>query len=140
MSIVSLKTSSDNSIDESESNRVALKAFFKLSELWAITQLEQSLLLGKIDRSTLIRWKNKIAKNEPIALKPHQVERLSLLLGIHKALRMIYSEKPVAYGWVKRENQIFGNDTPIKFMTNDVSIMALYSVREYLDQMRGGPI
>lgn len=131
-------SSKNNQLIANNVGRVALKAFFRLAELWDVNQSQQSNLLGGVDRATINRWKKKIEKNEEIHLGKDVLDRLSCILGIHKALRIIYSDKKIAYGWIKRKSPIFSNKAPIDFIEADGSIFSIYTVRQYLDQLRGG--
>jgi hypothetical protein len=64
--------------------------------------------------------------------------RLSYLVGIFKALNILYSEA-LADAWIKRPNanRIFGGQTPLAYMIKG-GLPALQVVRRLLDARRGG--
>ena len=79
-------------------DEVALRAFFRLVELWGLTMEEARVLLGRPSRATLYNWKAGRARG-----LPHDtLQRISYLLGIHKALQILYSEPALADAWVRR--------------------------------------
>jgi hypothetical protein len=63
-------------------DEVALRAFFRLVELWGLSMEQARVLLGRPSRATLYNWKAGRAKS-----LPHDtLRRVSYLLGIYKAL------------------------------------------------------
>jgi hypothetical protein len=112
----------------------ALRAFFSITKLWGLTTDEERTLLGNPGRSTFFRW-----KRDKAGALPHDVlERISYLLGIHKALRLLFPNPEQAYGWVKRPNTapLFGGESALKRMLGG-QVADLYVVRQYLDAQRG---
>jgi hypothetical protein len=111
----------------------AIRAFFKIAELWDLTGAEQQALLGGISRSTLQRWK----REQDALLSGDQLERISYLLGIYKNLQVLLPTR--ADGWVKRPNSapLFEGRTALAVMVEG-GITALRQVRIYLDAQRGG--
>jgi len=65
-----------------------------------------------------------------------QKGRLSNLMGIHKALRLIFREPERYYGWVNLPNQAFGGRTALNIMRGG-ELTDLMRVRRYLDAERG---
>ena len=63
--------------------------------------------------------------------------RLSNLMGIHKALRIIFREPQRGYAWIKAPNQAFGGATALGVMLGG-ELTDLMRVRRYLDAERGG--
>ncbi len=68
---------------------------------------------------------------------PHDVvRRMGYVLGIFKALQLLYREAAHADSWLKRENRAFGGQTPLQRMVaGDVTDLA--AVHAYLDSYRG---
>jgi hypothetical protein len=64
--------------------------------------------------------------------------RISYLVGIFKALNILYSEA-LADAWVQRSNtgRIFNGATPLAYMIKG-GLPALQTVRRLLDARRGG--
>lgn len=115
-----------------EEGAAMARAVINLFERWDLTDVQAAVLLGSVSASTWARWKTgKIAK-VPRDLKT----RLSNLMGIHKALRIIFKDKERVYGWVKRENAAFDGRTALEVML-DGEITDLMRVRRYLDAERG---
>src|SRR5690554_1094770 len=71
---------------EAEKGRVALKGFFGVASEWSCTTDEKMVLLGGVSRTTLYKY----AKLPRIRLPRDTLERISLILGIYKALQVLY--------------------------------------------------
>lgn len=113
-----------------------LRAFFNIARDWALPIDEQIVLLGSPGRSTFFKWK---ASPETARLPRDTLERLSLLLGIYKALQILLPQPAAADAWVKRPNDAapFGGKRALdRMLAGNVS--DLVAVRQYLDAMRGG--
>ncbi|HEY5566492.1 MAG TPA: MbcA/ParS/Xre antitoxin family protein [Gammaproteobacteria bacterium] len=111
---------------------VALKAFFNLAGEWSLSRDEQITLLGGPSVRTFYRWK----AGDVSALPRDTLERISVLLGIYKALEILLPEPERAHAWVKRANKAFGGATALEVMLKG-RVDDLYSVRRYLDAWRG---
>ncbi len=109
-----------------------LRAVFNLFGKWAITDEEGAILLDLPIR-TYRRWK----AGQPGRLDRDTKARLSNILGIHKALRILFTEPQRAYSWVKAPNGAFANQTALAVMLNG-ELTDLMRVRRYLDAERGG--
>ena len=120
--------------------RVALggagfRTFMTIADQWQLSVTERVCLLGDIAESTYHNWRSgKIG--EP---SRDQLERLSLMLGIYKALRLIFSDESTGTRWLRGANTDapFASRSPLQRML-DGSIDDLYTVRRYLDAWRGG--
>jgi hypothetical protein len=112
---------------------VAARAFFRLAELWGLTMQQAQVLLGRPSRATLYNW-----KAGRIAALPHDtVQRISCLLGIHKALQILYSDPALADAWIRRPNAALGGQSALeRMLAGDVTDLA--AVRAHLDAARGG--
>ncbi|WP_460902035.1 MbcA/ParS/Xre antitoxin family protein [Paraburkholderia jirisanensis] len=113
-----------------------LRAFFRIAQDWDLSVDEQITLLGSPGRSTLFKWK---AEPETARLARDTLERLSLLLGIYKALQILLPQPAAADAWIKRPNSAppFGGGRALDRMLAG-NISDLVAVRQYLDAMRGG--
>jgi hypothetical protein len=112
---------------------VALRAFFRLVKLWGLTVEQARVLLGRPSRATLYNW-----KAGRIRSLPHDtVQRISYLLGIHKALQILYGDPALADDWVQRPNAAFGGQSALeRMLAGDITDLA--AVRTHLDAARGG--
>ncbi|BEU23479.1 MULTISPECIES: MbcA/ParS/Xre antitoxin family protein [Paraburkholderia] len=113
-----------------------LRAFFNIARDWELSAEEQIILLGSPGRSTFFKWKNA---PQTARLGRDTLERLSLLLGIYKALQILLPQPAAADTWVKRPNSAppFGGRRALDRMLAG-NISDLVAVRQYLDAMRGG--
>jgi hypothetical protein len=111
------------------------RTFLGIADLWSLGVSERRMLLGDIADSTYHNWKAG-RFSEP---SRDLLERLSLLLGIYKALRLIFTDESTAIRWLRGENSdaTFAGRSPLSRML-DGSIDDLYAVRRYLDAWRGG--
>jgi len=112
---------------------VMLQAVLKLFEKWGVKPAEARILLGSPAERTLQRW-----RSGQIAGVPHDtVFRLACLLGIHKALRYMFSMPERGYEWVKKPNPAFGGKSALDKMLQGTP-MDIAEVRAYLDAERAG--
>jgi hypothetical protein len=79
--------------------------------------------------------------NEPISLTRDCLERISLLLGISKALQILapIGREDLSFAWfyMPNDNPIFAGLSIKDYMLERKSIEAMYTVRRYLDAQRG---
>ena len=114
-------------------NAVALKAFFKITAKWQLTSHQEMILLGA-SKSTFYVWRNK-KKGD---LSKDTLERISYILGIYKALRILLPTEEAANKWIKKNNKapLFNGKSALdKLMKGHVIDLA--DVRRYLDAERG---
>lgn len=124
--------------DPAEWDRLAgagIRTFFRISALWDLDTEAQMGLLGLRSRSTLFKWK----REQKARLDRDQMERVSHVLGIYKALQILLPDPQAADSWVKRPNaaSLFQGRPALELMTRG-GILGLYRVRQYLDAQRGG--
>ncbi len=113
-----------------------LRAFFNIARDWNLSTDEQLVLLGSPGRSTFFKWK---ASPQTARLTHDTLERLSLVLGIYKALQILLPQSAAADSWVKRPNDAApfnGKRALDRMLAGNVS--DLVAVRQYLDAARGG--
>ena len=112
----------------------ALKAFFNLMNRWAIRDEDARALLGGVSNGPYYNWK----KQPERLLDADVLTRISYLIGIFKALNILYGEK-LADEWVRlpNTNRIFGGRTPLDYMIRG-GVPAMQIVRRLLDARRGG--
>ena len=131
---VSLPQPENPAFAPAETGEAALKGFFFIADRWGLDTREQLALLGQPPRSTFFAWK----KGSRTVLSQDTLERISYLLGIWKALRILIPDDRQAQEWVKRANgnPLFEGAAPIERMTRG-RIMDLADVRRLLDARRG---
>jgi hypothetical protein len=111
-----------------------LRTFFSIAQEWALSPKEQMTLLG-VPESTFYHWRKKSSGD--IALDRNTLERLSYILGIYKALRILLPKSHA--GWIKRPNSnpLFGGRSALDRMMSG-NVADLFVVRQLLDSWRGG--
>ncbi|MBB4051095.1 hypothetical protein GGR20_000713 [Devosia subaequoris] len=109
------------------------RAVMRLFERWGVNDAEARDILGGLAARTHARWK----AGEPGRIDRDLATRLSLLMGIHKGLRYLFTDPERGYAWVRKPNRDFGGRTPVEVMAEG-SLFALARVRSYLDSERGG--
>jgi hypothetical protein len=123
--------------DKAERERLsssALKGFFQLAGAWQVRDEDARELLGGLSSSAFYEWK----KHPERVLEVDRITRISYLLGIYKALHILYGDK-LADEWVHlpNSNPIFNGRAPLAFMLGG-GLLAMQSVRRLLDARRGG--
>jgi hypothetical protein len=107
------------------------RAAVNLFRLWQLTD-EQAAILLDLPLTTFRRWRagslGRIGRDGKA--------RLSNLMGIHKALRIVFSEKQRGYDWVKAPNTTFSGKSALQVMLGG-ELSDLMRVRRYLDAERG---
>jgi hypothetical protein len=112
----------------------AVRTFFNIAHSWGLSVKEQLALLGFPAPSTYHKYKS----GQIGTLSYDTLTRVSLVLGVYKALHILYPDKALADSWVRLPNahQMFGGRPAIELMMNG-GIDGLYQVRRLLDGRRG---
>jgi Protein of unknown function (DUF2384) len=108
------------------------RAALNLFGLWGVTD-DQAATLLDLPRRTFARWK----AGEVGRIGRDGKARLSNLMGIHKALRILFREAARGYAWIKAPNDAFGGRSALDVMLGG-ELTDLMRVRWYLDAERGG--
>lgn len=112
--------------------QVALSVFFNITSAWNVKTEDQRVLLGSPASSTLFKWK----KGEVSKISVDTLERISNIMGIYKALGILFPTREQADTWVNRANSHFNGYTAMSFMLKG-SVINLSDTRRYLDAQRG---
>jgi hypothetical protein len=112
----------------------AIPAFFKLADAWALKDERSRQLLGGVSNGAFYQLK----RGEKKTLDQDRLTRISLLLGIFRALNVLYSHK-LADAWVNlpNGNPMFQDEAPLAYMIKG-GVPAFVRVRQLLDARRGG--
>jgi hypothetical protein len=107
----------------------AVRAFFDIMEKWSVQDTDARALLGGLSDGQYDKMK---MKPEQI-LRADTLTRISYLVGIFKALNILYSEQR-ADAWVQRQNTncVFDGKTPLAYMMEG-GAAAMQVVRRLLD-------
>lgn len=123
--------------DEARRDTAGLRATLALAEKLGLTRRDLATLLGCPER-TLYHWKKQLeAGGLSTPLPRDTLERLSYLLGIWKALRILFPDEVRAAAWLRRPNTApgFGGKSALARMLAG-QVADLYFVRNYLDGWR----
>ena len=107
------------------------RATVNLLRLWGVTDEDAAVLLDMPVRSYR-RWK----AGEIGRIDRDGKARLSNLMGVHKALRLIFQDPQRGYDWIKAPNTTFGGRSALAVMLGG-ELTDLMRVRRYLDAERG---
>ena len=115
-------------------SKSAIAAFFKLAQVWGLRDEASRRLLGGVSNGMFYQLKSGRRKT----LDQDKLTRISLLIGIFKAVNILYSGK-LADSWVNlpNTNPMFAGEAPLAYMTRG-GVPALMRVRQLLDARRGG--
>jgi len=108
------------------------RAALNLFANWEITD-EQAATLLDLPVRTYRRWKADGASR----ISRDGRTRLSNLMGIHKALRIIFQDAQRGYDWIKAQNTAFEGQSALQIMLGG-ELTDIMRVRRYLDAERGG--
>jgi len=136
MATSSVTLNAQQQLDSPDSGRVALKFFFNLMALWGCNVEQQRTLLGKVGNTTFYKYK-QLPDN--VRLPRDTLERISYLMGIHKALSIIFSNsRDRVYQWVSSPNDAapFNGQSALSYMLTG-RVVDIADVRRYLDGVRG---
>lgn len=112
----------------------AIKAFIRIMEQWDMSIGERCALLGDVPKQTYYKW----ARNNVATLSRDQLERIGIVLGIFKALKLLFSNEGGRARWLKGANDdyAFKGLSPAQRMVQG-GMTDLYAVRQYVDALRG---
>jgi len=108
------------------------RGFFRIMDAWEVRDSDAQVLLGRPGRTTFYAWK----KGEGGKLSHDTLERVSYLLGIYKALQLLFSNPGQADAWMKKPNAAFGGQSALERALGG-RVVDLAHVRQYLDFVRG---
>jgi len=120
---------SDNQI------KTAFKVVLNIFDKWHCSTEEALVLLG-LKRSTWFKYKG----NPESATFSHDlIERISYLLNIHAALRILFSKPESVYSWVRKPNHApFYNGRSAMDIMLQGRVVDLWAVASRLNAERGG--
>lgn len=111
-----------------------MRVFFRLADEWELTAGEQMQLLA-LPRATFYQWRS----GRVPALDRDKLTRVSYILGIYKALQILFPTTERAARWIRAPNAgpLFNGQSALQRMLAG-QIIDLHVVRQYLDAQRGG--
>lgn len=109
------------------------RAIINLFAKWQVKDADAAVILGGISTKTLQRWRD----GDYGRVSRDMADRMSNILGIHKALRIIFSDPQRGYDWMSTKTSALGGKSAL-----DVALRGgmedLIRIRRYLDSVRGG--
>ncbi len=115
------------SSDNVDVDGVVLHAFFELMGKWEVSAEQQYILLGEPNWKDFEKWQTGTVTGLPDDTR----FRIGLFLGIHKFLRVLFSNPNNLYGWVSRANTDFDGKSPMEVMLQG-QLEDIKLIRQYL--------
>ncbi len=114
-------------------SRAAVPALFQLVQAWKVRDEAARQLLGGVSNGVYYQLKRGHKKT----LDQDKLTRISLLIGIFKALNILYGRK-LADAWINlpNTNPMFEGESPLAYMIRG-GVPALLRVRQLLDARQG---
>ncbi|WP_263262256.1 MbcA/ParS/Xre antitoxin family protein [Pseudomonas sp. RIT-PI-S] len=114
-----------------------LRAAVAILDKWQAS-IDQACRILRISRSTHARAKQP----DPawaVTLDGDQMQRVSLVLNIHAALRLVFDNPENVYGFVRMANhhEYFNGRSPLEIMAQG-DMISLYETFRRIDALRGG--
>src|SRR5215470_3030692 len=109
-------------------SRSAIPAFFKIAQAWRLRDESARQLLGGVSNGVFYQLK----RGQKKTLDQDKLTRISLLIGIFKALNLLYSRK-LADQWISlpNTNPMFKGSSPFDYMIQG-GVPAFMRVRQLL--------
>jgi len=111
-----------------------LRTFARIVDKWSLPASDAMALLGVDSRSTYYELLKRARESKEVkGLSRDQLDRLSYLLGIYAAVRMLFPHSEESRNdWVSRANTapLFGGKSPIEIMRS--GMIGLYQTFAHL--------
>lgn len=129
-------------LDSAERRRVSgpgLRTLLNIADSWGLSEADRLKVLGMPGRSTYHSWVAKARGGVTLTLPLDTLLRISAVLGVYKALQIIFPREPDRTAWLRSPNQgpAFGGQPPLALITSGTQD-GIMLVRRYLDAWRGG--
>lgn len=108
------------------------RATVNLFRAWQLSDAEARTLLGDMAPRTWARWK----KGDIGRIDRDLRARMAILMGVHKALRYLFTDPARGYAWIRKSNAAFDGQSALDIMLRG-EITDLIDLRAYLDAERG---
>ncbi|RIV79945.1 antitoxin Xre-like helix-turn-helix domain-containing protein [Pelagerythrobacter aerophilus] len=116
-----------------------LRTFLNIAEFWSLSEDQQRQVLGGPASSTYRRWCKKAREHGDLILSADVLTRISAVLGIYAALRVLFAEEDERIRWLAQPHiaPVFGGLPPMNLVTRG-ALGELLTLRRFLDAARGG--
>lgn len=114
-------------------SQAAVDGYIKIVERWGLSVEQQGELLGGLSRAMIYRLRTAAGTRTV-----DELTRISLVIGIYKALHILLPDEAIADRWMTspNDNPLFGGAPPLDFALQ--SLVQLSQIRRLLDAARGG--
>jgi len=116
-----------------------LRTFARIAEQWKLSARDAMALLGVDSRSTYYELLKRSRDSKEVkGLSKDQLDRLSYLLGVYEAVRVLFPHSQESRDtWVSRPNTaaLFAGRAPLEVMRS--SMIGLYQTFAHLATARG---
>ena len=132
--MTAIKITSSSTIG-SAAGLVGLKTCFSILDKWSVKAEEAWTVLG-MKKAQYYKARKSL---DSISLSSDQIERISYVLNIHQALRVVFTNPENVYGYMTmpNDNHFFNGDTPLS-VTVSRGFAGLYDTYRHIDTLRGG--
>lgn len=112
----------------------AIKGFLNIVDRWRVRDEDARALLGGVSNGAYYQYKREPNR----VLDEDKLRRIAYLVGIFKALNILYSEA-LADQWMQlpNQNRLFAGSTPLDYLVRG-GLPAFINLRRLLDARRGG--
>ena len=114
---------------------IGLRAAINILDKWSASVKQTSLIL-RISPRTIAHAKNKENTDWTVDLDLDVMQRISLVLNIHSALRLIFDNPDNVYGFVgmKNDNEFFNGRAPLDIMAQG-DLVSLYETFKQINSL-----
>lgn len=127
-------------LTEAAQAAAGLRTFERIARQWRLSAVDAMTLLGVDARSTYYDLLKRARESREVkGLNADQLDRLSYLLGIYEAIRVLFPHSEETRNeWITRPNtaDLFGGHLPLEIMRGNM--IGLYQTFAYLAAARGG--
>lgn len=120
--------------DLAQAGAIGFKTVNNIFDQWGV-DLSQRLAMLRLARSTYYKY---LQQPESIKLDSDQLTRISYILNMYSALRILFNNQDNVNGFVKmpNHNPFFNGRTPLEIMGTGV-MSDMYETFKRIDGMRG---
>ena len=117
-----------------DADTIALRTAANILDKWEASSTQASKIL-RVSPTTIFRAKSKTRE---VSLDEDQMMRVSLILNIHSALKLIFDNPVNVYGFIKMKNNngFFNGRSPLEVIEQG-SMINLYETFKRIDGLRG---
>lgn len=116
--------------DTAQVAKTSLKVFFNICDKWGLNTDEALRLMGEPSRDTFTKWK----QGDATKLTQDQLARVSITLGVYKALRLLFPTTEQAHGWINKPSTHFGGKPAREYFCTG-NLTNMLDLRKYLDSV-----